>query len=139
MASIVETSTKKPLLIAVIFTVLTLGGFVCYNMLNLNLLPKFELPMMTVVTIYPGAGASEVETSVTKKIEDVSVNKTSATNLLNKSKQELLEKTNIPLSLLSIAHSCTESSFPCNKCKSCKKYYDFFYKYKKNLGYTNGK
>ena len=52
---------------------------------------------------------------------------------------ELLEKTNIPLSLLSIAHSCTESSFPCNKCKSCKKYYDFFYKYKKNLGYTNGK
>ncbi len=70
MASIVETSTKKPLLIAVIFTVLTLGGFVCYNMLNLNLLPKFELPMMTVVTIYPGAGASEVETSVTKKIED---------------------------------------------------------------------
>ena len=31
---------------------------------------------------------------LTKKIEDVSVNKTSATNLLNKSKQELLEKTN---------------------------------------------
>jgi HAE1 family hydrophobic/amphiphilic exporter-1 len=39
-------------------------------MLNLNLIPKFELPMLTVQTIYPGAGASEVETSVTKKIED---------------------------------------------------------------------
>ena len=70
MASIVETSIKKPLLILVIFTVLTLGGLFCYNMLNLNLLPKFEVPMLTVQTVYPGAGAAEVETSVTKKMED---------------------------------------------------------------------
>ncbi len=70
MASIVETSIKRPLLIVVIFTVLTLGGLVCYNMLSLNLLPKFDVPIITVATVYPGAGASEVETSVTKKIED---------------------------------------------------------------------
>jgi len=69
--SIVETSLKKPLLIAVIFTVLTLGGFISYTQLNLNLLPKMEPPVITVQTIYPGAGASEMETSVTKKIEDV--------------------------------------------------------------------
>src|ERR1035437_6465258 len=68
--NIVETSIKKPLIIAVIFTLLTLGGLLSFNMLNLNLLPKFELPILTVQTIYPGAGASEVETSVTKKIED---------------------------------------------------------------------
>ena len=68
--SIVETSIKKPLLIAVIFTVLTLGGFISYTQLNLNLLPKIEAPVITVQTIYPGAGVSEVETSVTKKIED---------------------------------------------------------------------
>ncbi|MCL2132666.1 MAG: efflux RND transporter permease subunit, partial [Lentimicrobiaceae bacterium] len=68
--NIVETSIKKPLIIGVIFTVLTLGGLLCYNLLNLNLLPKIDVPVITVVTIYPGAGASEVETSVTKKIED---------------------------------------------------------------------
>lgn len=68
--NIVETSIKKPLIIAVIFTLLTIGGLLSYNMLNLNLLPKFELPILTVQTIYPGAGASEVESSVTKKIED---------------------------------------------------------------------
>jgi len=61
---------KKPLIVAIIFTLLTLGGLLSYNMLNLNLIPKFELPMLTVQTVYPGAGASEVETSVTKKIED---------------------------------------------------------------------
>ena len=66
----IETSIKKPLLIVVVFTVLTFGGLLCYNLLNLNLLPKFEAPMLTVSMIYPGAGASEVETSVTKKLED---------------------------------------------------------------------
>lgn len=68
--NIVETSIKKPLIVGVIFTLLTLGGLISFNMLNLNLMPKFELPMLTVQTIYPGAGASEVETTVTKKIED---------------------------------------------------------------------
>lgn len=70
MSSIVHTSMKKPLLIAVIFTILTIGGLICYTSLSLNLLPKLDLPMFIVQTVYPGAGASEVETSVTKKIED---------------------------------------------------------------------
>jgi hydrophobic/amphiphilic exporter-1 (mainly G- bacteria), HAE1 family len=68
--SIVEIAIKKPLITAVIFILLTLGGLLSFRMLNLNLLPKFEVPMLTVQTIYPGAGASEVESSVTKKIED---------------------------------------------------------------------
>ncbi|MCL2038881.1 MAG: efflux RND transporter permease subunit [Bacteroidetes bacterium] len=70
MASIVDTSINRPLLIIVVFAAITLGGFLSYNALNLNLMPKFELPMVTIQTIYPGAGASEVETSVTKIIED---------------------------------------------------------------------
>jgi HAE1 family hydrophobic/amphiphilic exporter-1 len=68
--NIVETSIKKPLIIGVIFTLLALGGLISFKQLNLNLLPKFEIPVLTVQTIYPGAGASEVETTVTKKIED---------------------------------------------------------------------
>lgn len=68
--NIVESSIKRPLIIGVLFTLLALGGLISFNMLNLNLYPKFELPMLTIQTIYPGAGASEVETSVTKKIED---------------------------------------------------------------------
>ena len=68
--NIVETSIKKPLIVGVIFTLLTIGGILSYMNLNLNLMPKFEWPMLTVQTVYPGAGASEVETSVTKRIED---------------------------------------------------------------------
>lgn len=70
MSSIVEKSIKRPLLIVVVFTVLTLAGILCATMLNINLIPKLDVPTITVQTVYPGAGASEVETSVTKPIED---------------------------------------------------------------------
>jgi HAE1 family hydrophobic/amphiphilic exporter-1 len=70
MASIVKLSIRKPLLVAVVFTVLTLGGVLSYSLLNLNLLPKLDVSILTVQAVYPGAGASEVETSVTRKIED---------------------------------------------------------------------
>ena len=35
-----------------------------------ELIPKFEINVVTISTVYPGASPSEVETSVTKKIED---------------------------------------------------------------------
>jgi HAE1 family hydrophobic/amphiphilic exporter-1 len=41
-----------------------------YMQLNYDLFPKMNIPMISVVTQYPGAAASEVETSVTKKLED---------------------------------------------------------------------
>ncbi|MCC9135045.1 efflux RND transporter permease subunit [Pontibacter silvestris] len=68
--SITELSIKRPALIIVIFTVLGILGIISYNQLSYNLLPKFDAPVMTVATIYPGAAAGEVETSVTKKVED---------------------------------------------------------------------
>lgn len=68
--SITEISIKRPALVIVIFTVLGILGILSYQQLNYNLLPKFEAPVMTIATIYPGAAAGEVETSVTKKIED---------------------------------------------------------------------
>lgn len=68
--SITEISIKRPALIIVIFTVLGILGVMSYSQLSYNLLPKFESPVMTVTTVYPGAAAGEVETSVTKKVED---------------------------------------------------------------------
>lgn len=68
--SITEIAVKRPLLIVVIFTVLLLFGAQSYFKLNYNLLPKIEVPTISVSTIYPGASAAEVETSVTKKLED---------------------------------------------------------------------
>ena len=68
--SITEISIKRPALVIVVFTVLGILGMLSYSRLNYNLLPKFESPVMTIMTLYPGAATGEVETSVTKKIED---------------------------------------------------------------------
>jgi HAE1 family hydrophobic/amphiphilic exporter-1 len=68
--SITEIAIKRPLLLIVIFTVLVLFGLQSYLSLNYNLLPKIEVPTVTVSTIYPGASAAEVQTTVTKKLED---------------------------------------------------------------------
>lgn len=65
-----EISIKRPTLIIVLFTILTLGGILGYTSMGYELIPKFEVNVVTVTTVYPGASPSEVETSVTKKIED---------------------------------------------------------------------
>ena len=65
-----EVSIKRPTLVIVLFTVLILGGLLSYKSLNYELLPKFSPSVVSVTTIYPGASPSEVENTVSKKIED---------------------------------------------------------------------
>jgi len=68
--SITEIAIKRPLLLIVVFTVLVLFGLQSYINLNYNLLPKIEVPTVSVSTVYPGGSAEEVQTNVTKKLED---------------------------------------------------------------------
>ncbi len=65
-----EISIKRPSIIIVLFTLLTLGGLLSYSFMGYELVPKFEINVVTISTVYPGASPSEVENSVTKKIED---------------------------------------------------------------------
>lgn len=65
-----EISIKRPSLILVMFIILTLGGIFSYSQMGYELIPKFEINVITVQTIYPGASPNEVENTVTKKVED---------------------------------------------------------------------
>ena len=65
-----EISIKRPSLVIVLFTILLLGGIFSYSQLGYELIPKFETNAITVSTVYPGASPSEIENTVTKKIED---------------------------------------------------------------------
>jgi HAE1 family hydrophobic/amphiphilic exporter-1 len=67
---ITEISIKRPTLVIVVFTVLTLMGLLSYFSLSYELLPKFSNNVVSISTIYPGASPNEVENTVTKKIED---------------------------------------------------------------------
>ncbi len=68
--SLSELSVKRPTLVVVLFSVLVLLGGLGYSLLTYELLPKLNSPVLTISTIYPGAGPSEVETSVSKRIEE---------------------------------------------------------------------
>lgn len=67
---IAEISIKRPTIVVVLFTVLTLLGLISYKFLNYEMLPKFSPAVVSVATVYPGASPSEIENTVTKKIED---------------------------------------------------------------------
>jgi HAE1 family hydrophobic/amphiphilic exporter-1 len=68
--TITELAIKRPSLIVVLFAALTVLGVYGYFQLNYELLPKFSAPIITITTPYPGASPQEVETNVTKPIED---------------------------------------------------------------------
>ena len=50
--------------------VLYILGVISYSNLGYELLPKITSPMLSINAVYPGASPSEVESSVTTKIED---------------------------------------------------------------------
>jgi len=65
-----KLSVDRPALTTIILSVFILFGGLAYKTLNLNHMPEVEVPYVTVTTIYPGAGPKEVETLITKNIED---------------------------------------------------------------------
>ncbi|MGQ9818419.1 MAG: efflux RND transporter permease subunit [Candidatus Kapaibacteriales bacterium] len=68
--TITEIAIKRPTLVVVIFSVLGVLGIFGFQQLNYELIPKMTAPVLTITTIYPGAGPNEVLNSVTKPIED---------------------------------------------------------------------
>ncbi len=96
MASITEVAIKRPLLIVVIFFTLILFGFLSYKSLNYNLFPKFDIPVIMVQTVYPGASSDEVESSVTKILEDA-VSSIEGVQTLSSSSQESISMITVEL------------------------------------------
>lgn len=68
--NITKISINRPSLIIVLFSVFTLLGIIGFKNLGYELLPDFNQPVIVIKTMYPGAEPDEVETSVSRKIED---------------------------------------------------------------------
>lgn len=68
--NITRISIERPTIAIVIFTLLIILGVMSYKFLNYELVPKFNPPVITVATAYPGASPQEVENSVSTLIED---------------------------------------------------------------------
>ena len=65
-----KLSVNRPVTVIMFYMALAVLGAFAFIRLAIDLLPKLEPPAISVVTIYPGASAEEVEQKVTKPIEE---------------------------------------------------------------------
>ena len=67
---ITKLSIQRPVVIIVFYILITLLGVYAYSNLNYELVPRFTPEVITVATVYPGAGPESVEDNISKPIED---------------------------------------------------------------------
>jgi HAE1 family hydrophobic/amphiphilic exporter-1 len=63
-------SIKHPVFATMMMAALAVLGIASYQQLKVDFFPKVEVPIVTVTTVYPGAGPETVEREVTKPIEE---------------------------------------------------------------------
>ena len=68
--SLSDFSVRRPVAIICLFIGLALLGFNAYRKMGLEMMPKVDLPYITVISVYPGASPEEIETDIAKPIED---------------------------------------------------------------------
>lgn len=68
--SIYEGSVKKPVMTALVFVAVVVLGLFSLNKLPIDLLPNIETNTIMVMTTYQGASAADVETNVTRPLEN---------------------------------------------------------------------
>ncbi|MFN3534462.1 MAG: efflux RND transporter permease subunit, partial [Desulfatiglandales bacterium] len=66
-----EFSVKQPVATLMLFLALALLGGFALSRLNVDILPDIDPPVISILTSWYGASASDVETEVTEPIEDV--------------------------------------------------------------------
>ena len=64
-----EFGVKNPVTTSMIFIAIVVLGAFAYTLVGIDLMPKFDVPVVMVVTQYQGAGPQEVEQRVTELIE----------------------------------------------------------------------
>jgi hydrophobic/amphiphilic exporter-1 (mainly G- bacteria), HAE1 family len=68
--SIYSASVKRPVTTILIFVALMVVGIYSLVQLPVDLYPEIELPYVVVYTTYPGASASDIESNVTRPLEN---------------------------------------------------------------------
>jgi multidrug efflux pump subunit AcrB len=70
----VTWAIRNPIPVIVLFIVLTVGGLVSFHRLGIQDFPDIALPGVNVSMGYPGAPPEQMETEITRKIEDAVAN-----------------------------------------------------------------
>ncbi len=70
MQKLAELCVRRPVFATMLIMSLTVVGIFSLLRLGVDLLPKVDVPTVSITVSNPGASAEQVETEITKKIED---------------------------------------------------------------------
>lgn len=68
--SLAGISIKRPIFIACVTIAMVVVGWASFKSMSVDLFPDVSVPVVSVQTVYPGAGPSEVETLISRPIEE---------------------------------------------------------------------
>lgn len=68
--AIYQTAINKPITTALIFVGIIVFGVFSFSKLPIDQFPAMDIPYVSIMTTYPGANGSEIETNVTKVLEN---------------------------------------------------------------------
>ena len=68
--AIYQTAINKPITTALIFVGIIVFGVFSFSKLPIDQFPAMDIPYVSIMTTYPGANVSEIETNVTKVLEN---------------------------------------------------------------------
>ncbi len=68
--NIYESAVRKPISTILIFIGVIVFGLFSLKNLAVDQFPDIEVPMISVITTYPGANAADIETNITRILED---------------------------------------------------------------------
>ena len=102
-----DVSIRRPVFAVMMSAAIIVIGFASYRQLGLDLMPKTDFPMVVVNTTLPGASAEEVESQITKPVEEA-VNTIAGIDEL-RSLNEELRRRNIRLGMMAVHRPGMES------------------------------
>ena len=87
--SIYKTAIQKPITTGLVFVAVIILGLFSLSRLPIDQFPEIDPPYVTIMTTYPGANASEIETNISKILENALNSVDGLKNLFSTSKDNL--------------------------------------------------
>ena len=98
MHKLAALCVRRPVFATMLILSLVVVGAFSYMSLGVDLLPKVDVPTVSITTVNPGATAEEIETEITKRIEDA-VNTISGIDEVRSTSVQGLSSVNVSFTL----------------------------------------
>ncbi|MDR2968785.1 MAG: efflux RND transporter permease subunit, partial [Tannerellaceae bacterium] len=87
--SLYSSAVKKPVTTALVFVAVVIMGLYSLTRLSVDLLPEIESNFLLVMTAYPGASAADIETNLSRPLENTLNSVSDLKSIVSQSKENI--------------------------------------------------